>query len=389
MSLFEAGDGVVSLLYACTTTNHRVPQGSDDLQLRRPKRPTFPSQQEDNDPTWAYIRINTGRNADGPWMPGIASLDSGTKEQWVSDTFLACVSDTDIEEVSLKEPDTYLTFSGTEFNATKGVVFSWHAIKTRITRRGTFRVVHNGPFDIIIGSDLLFSEGIYIFNEAALLFFHRKARQGEERRMQETLAMQDAEVRQYNVDQTAARATDRQRQRNNLEDGRSLQTSYTCRSGSVATTSNDNGWGTQYPSLPYSGTTPYSGHQSSNTPLCNSLVHHKPHLVQSPYTHSPTTNAPGPGFHSGPTTSPVGLQFDRSRHDGSSQQRDLSLSRKQRFHNEATGQQQGISFPQPSTNTETFNAPLIEQSSNEPEAVKTMRKLEPQTMDRSTNHSGV
>ncbi len=33
--------------------------------------------------------------------------------------------------------------------------------------------MENGPFDILIGSKLLFSEGIYIFNETALLFFHR------------------------------------------------------------------------------------------------------------------------------------------------------------------------------------------------------------------------
>ncbi|KAL9029051.1 MAG: hypothetical protein Q9180_007076 [Flavoplaca navasiana] len=206
---------------------------NDDLQICRPERPTFSSQQkleqqpQDTDPTSAYICLQTGRNADGPWTTGIASLDSGTREQWVSDTFLDRFSGTDIEWVSLEEPDTYVTFSGTEFIATKGVIFTWHTQESRKTRKGVFRVVQNGPFDVIIGSILLFSEGIYIFNKAALLFFHRPARRGEEERMQQTLARQDAEVHHYNVDLAAARASDRQRQRDNLEDGRPLQTGYT------------------------------------------------------------------------------------------------------------------------------------------------------------------
>ncbi|KAI4207529.1 MAG: hypothetical protein LQ349_009840, partial [Xanthoria aureola] len=90
---------------------------SDDLQLREPERPTFPAEPKQNDPTWAYISLHAGRDANTAWMPGIARLDSGTRREWVSDTFLARFSD--IEEEELAEPETYAPFSGADFKATK------------------------------------------------------------------------------------------------------------------------------------------------------------------------------------------------------------------------------------------------------------------------------
>lgn len=96
----------------------------------------------------------------------------------MSDAFLASRFP-DIEEELLEEPEIHTPMSGPHVKITKGVWFTWHTLKNRISRQSFFRVAHGGPFDIIIGATLLFSEGIYLFNEAALLFFHRKPRPGE------------------------------------------------------------------------------------------------------------------------------------------------------------------------------------------------------------------
>jgi len=98
-------------------------------------------------------------------------LDSGTEHDWVSSDLLGGRLGWQ-EEEPISELD-FIDFQGHEFTATRKVLLSWHSLKMKKTRQGWFRVMENGPFDILIGSKLLFSEGIYIFNETALLFFHR------------------------------------------------------------------------------------------------------------------------------------------------------------------------------------------------------------------------
>ncbi|KAI4236748.1 MAG: hypothetical protein LQ349_002356, partial [Xanthoria aureola] len=146
----------------------------------------------------------------------------------------------------------------------------------------------------------------------------------EEQRMQETLASQDTEIRQYNADLIAAQASDRQRQRDNLENGRPLGTSYTQRSGYGATTSNDTGWTTQYPSLPDKSTTLYSGPQPGNNPLHYGRDRHDLRLIQSASSQSSTTNALGAG--SSIQLPPNEYTFDGAPYQGPSQQHDAEPS---------------------------------------------------------------
>ncbi|KAL8769330.1 MAG: hypothetical protein Q9209_004712, partial [Squamulea sp. 1 TL-2023] len=293
-----------------------------DLQQRRPERPTLPRAQEHDDPTRAYVRLHTGRNGNGHWEAAIASLDSGTEEQWVSGTFLKRANYFELEEENLGGTETYTAFNGEQYKATRGVVFSWHSEKSRQTRKGVFRVVENGPFDVIIGSKLLFQEGIYIFKPDALLFFHCKATEGEERRMQATLALQDTEVHQYNVQESAAQASARQRQRADLESGRPSPTSYT--HGYGTTTADSTGRETRYPTVPSGGTNLHLNLQSGSGSVYNNPAYGS--QLQSNYPYPSTSRAPVTGSYTQPGTSLNGYRDEKSYLDGSGQRRELHPS---------------------------------------------------------------
>ena len=124
------------------------------------------------------MKIHTGRFENGSeWESALAALDSGTKQEWVSGDILKRFRNPNI--VNLSPPEMYSAFEGEEYEATKAVWITWHAPKNKFTRKGLFRIVENVPFDVIIGSTVLFEEGIYTFNEAALLFFGREPEAGE------------------------------------------------------------------------------------------------------------------------------------------------------------------------------------------------------------------
>ena len=124
------------------------------------------------------MKIYTGREENGSgWESALAALDSGTKHDWVSGDILKRFRNPNI--VSLSSPEIYSAFEGEEYEATKAVWITWHAPKNRFSRKGLFRIVENGPFDVIIGSTVLFEEGIYTFKEAARLFFGRGPEAGE------------------------------------------------------------------------------------------------------------------------------------------------------------------------------------------------------------------
>lgn len=178
--------------------------------------------------------------------------------------------------------------------------------------------------------------------------------------MQETLALQDKEIRQYNVDLIAAQASDRQRQRDNLENGRPLGTSYTQRSGYGATTSNDIGWTTQYPSLPDKSTTLYSGPQPGNNPLHYGRDRHDLRLIQSASSQSSTSNALGAGFST--QLPPNEYTFDGARYQGPSQPHAVSLPQNQRPHNRDMSQGRGMSSSETWRDIMDSNAPVTEQS---------------------------
>ena len=104
------------------------------------------------------------------WKPFIGTLDCGTQQEWISGHILERLGSQEEVEVT---PEVYRDFQGRHFTSTRAVKLVWCSAKRQESREGIFRVMDNGPFDIILGSRLLFSAGILIFSEAALLFYHR------------------------------------------------------------------------------------------------------------------------------------------------------------------------------------------------------------------------
>ena len=80
--------------------------------------------------------------------------------------------------IELLRSTSYVDFQGNAFTASSESRLTWSGNWSKQTRETWFSVKENAPFDIVIGTDFLFSQGIYTFNEASLLFFNRPATRG-------------------------------------------------------------------------------------------------------------------------------------------------------------------------------------------------------------------
>ena len=109
------------------------------------------------------------------YLPVSGTLDSGTRQNWISAEVAHRIRVQRFERI---QSDVLLDFQSRPFQASRRLQLTWRGSKSRQTRESWFFVIENCPFDILIGGDLLFSQGIYIFNEAALLFFNRPATEG-------------------------------------------------------------------------------------------------------------------------------------------------------------------------------------------------------------------
>ena len=105
------------------------------------------------------------------WRPAVASLVSGTQKNWVSSHVLKRFEKP--EMLTLSPPEKYSAFQGAEFTGTRAIWLTWHSDKSRKSHETLFRIVDDGPFDVVIGSDLLFKEGIFAVREAVLSTFPR------------------------------------------------------------------------------------------------------------------------------------------------------------------------------------------------------------------------
>ncbi len=63
-----------------------------------------------------------------------------------------------------------LTGFGGEIVESKGpITIIWYANNASKTRETTFLVAEHGPFDLLLGKAFIFSENIFMFNQAALV----------------------------------------------------------------------------------------------------------------------------------------------------------------------------------------------------------------------------
>jgi hypothetical protein len=107
-------------------------------------------------------------------LPFLATLDTGTSPNWIGEKALGRLQ----IQSKFEAPTEYITFNGKTVKSNEVVDITWYGSPGRKTRITTFRVAKNAPFDVVLGSDLLYSEGILCFNEPAWVLAKKPASKG-------------------------------------------------------------------------------------------------------------------------------------------------------------------------------------------------------------------
>ena len=92
-------------------------------------------------------------------------LDSGARHNWISRDLVVRLG---LCPVKLAEQADFEDFQGGVLTAYEHVKLNRYG-KSKCTREGYFTVAEKGPFDIVIGSDFLFSEKVFTYNGTVLM----------------------------------------------------------------------------------------------------------------------------------------------------------------------------------------------------------------------------
>ena len=95
------------------------------------------------------------------WYGLIATLDTGTTENWISQAIVERVG----LDVSKGLVTKWTTFNGEQLLSGSTVASTWCSEGHPITHVTEFRVVYNPPFDVLFGTNLLFSPEINFFRD--------------------------------------------------------------------------------------------------------------------------------------------------------------------------------------------------------------------------------
>ena len=109
------------------------------------------------------------------WIDVLGTLSTGIEDNWIGGHAL---NRSGPQPRSRIPEETYIDAQGGRFSATETVTICWRAANGSYIDEGEFRVMENGPFDIILGSKILYSRGVYMFNEQAPSFYHKKVNKG-------------------------------------------------------------------------------------------------------------------------------------------------------------------------------------------------------------------
>ena len=109
------------------------------------------------------------RIEDGPqWTVGRGILDSGCGENWVTlDLIRRAYLETKILPITHSSP--YTEFGNQNFEPKGKIKLTWYANDGSKTRETEFLVADQGPFDLLLGRQFIFSENVFRFNQAALV----------------------------------------------------------------------------------------------------------------------------------------------------------------------------------------------------------------------------
>lgn len=98
----------------------------------------------------------------GGWKGFLGTCDTGTMENWITEPIVRRLN----LEIRGGFPIVTTTFNGQRLKSGNIVTASWHSIGITKTHESDFRVVEDGPFDVLFGRNLLSSPEInYFVNE--------------------------------------------------------------------------------------------------------------------------------------------------------------------------------------------------------------------------------
>lgn len=109
------------------------------------------------------------------WFPVLATIEPSTSKSWISsrvvDLLLLPVQPLAVPQSS--------TFRGSTLHSHQiAADVAWCGYSTQRIRRTEFRVTHDAPFDLLLGSDFLFAEAIRSASEPAQMLATQDAKDG-------------------------------------------------------------------------------------------------------------------------------------------------------------------------------------------------------------------
>lgn len=111
-----------------------------------------------SEPKYRYINVHS--NADGEWYGAVATLDTGSDENWISQDV--------VDRLRLKVFNGLLskfkTFNGEIGESDSAVRATWSRHGRGTSHITFFRVVSNAPFDILFGRNFLLSGEVDFFS---------------------------------------------------------------------------------------------------------------------------------------------------------------------------------------------------------------------------------
>ena len=128
---------------------------------------------DSSNPTIQHVNLHSGTRAQ--WCPAVASLDTGTEDNWISQDLVNRLGLQPLTGVAVVYG---ADFSGTSVKSLGVVQVNWYGEGSRRSRYSVFQIASNGPFDVLFGSRFLFSEGVYDFNKHALILVKRPNNNG-------------------------------------------------------------------------------------------------------------------------------------------------------------------------------------------------------------------
>lgn len=160
------------------TENNSIFHGLAD-ELRSSLQPSASWQPTSNvaDPFSFSATILRAHEDDTDHIVARGKLDSGCDENWVALEVLQRGNLQD-ELEQIEDGETYSAFGGNGFSPMGRIDITWYAINAGKSRRTTFLVHENPPFDFILGRIFIAKESIFVFDKAALALRHGNFTEG-------------------------------------------------------------------------------------------------------------------------------------------------------------------------------------------------------------------